>query len=363
MLSVVAPDDPLVERLPAVARRSPTTDETLRLLGRYALDRVFPDPDRAADWRRLRRLLADFGYALTDRGVRRTRDPIDTVLASSLAKDRGACDILAAERAQLGDRLRALVVTDYVTHGNVHGGLLGSAGAVRTFSIVATDAGTSALRSILVTSSTVRLAAGHAAEILPALERELGVPLDTAPCPDDPFSVEVRGAAGSGVVGAVSRLLTAGLVEVVVGTRGLFGEGWDCPSVNTLVDLTAVATASATQQVRGRTLRLDPRWPEKVAHNWTVTALLPPTSPLAAQPDAARLRRKHDRLWGLDADGSGQIVRGLDAALGRDQRAALDAVLAKDPALVRDRDRLARRHAIARRHPRRLADRHRVRRQ
>ncbi|WP_298875722.1 DEAD/DEAH box helicase family protein [uncultured Microbacterium sp.] len=332
MLSVVAPDDPLVERLPAVARRSPTTDETLRLLGRYALDRVFPDPDRAADWRRLRRLLADFGYALTDRGVRRTRDPIDTVLASSLAKDRGACDILAAERAQLGDRLRALVMTDYVTHGNVHGGLLGSAGAVRTFSIVATDAGTSVLRSILVTSSTVRLAAGHAAEILPALERELGVPLDTAPCPDDPFSVEVRGAAGSGVVGAVSRLLIAGLVEVVVGTRGLFGEGWDCPSVNTLVDLTAVATASATQQVRGRTLRLDPRWPEKVAHNWTVTALLPPTSPLAAQPDAARLRRKHDRLWGLDADGSGQIVRGLDAALGRDQRAALDAVLAKDPA-------------------------------
>ncbi|KEP74223.1 hypothetical protein HR12_15245, partial [Microbacterium sp. SUBG005] len=331
MLSVIAPDDPLVERLPAVARRTPTTDETLRLLGRYALDRVLPDPDRAADWKRLRRLLADFGYALTDRGVRRTRDPIDTVLASSLAKDRGACDVLAAERAQLGDRLRALVVTDYVTHGNVHGGLLGSAGAVRTFSIVTTDAGTSALRCILVTSSTVRLAARHAAEILPALARELGVPLDGVPCPDDPSSVEVRGTAGSGVVGAVSRLLTAGRVEVVVGTRGLFGEGWDCPAVNTLVDLTAVATASATQQLRGRTLRLDPGWPEKVAHNWTVTAILPSSSPLAAQPDAARLRRKHARLWGLDADRSGEIVRGLDAALDGDQRSALDAVLAKDP--------------------------------
>lgn len=331
MFSVVAPDDPLTARLPAVARRAPTTDETLRLLGRYALDRVLPDPARSADWQRLRRLLADFGYALTDRGVRRTRDPIDTVLASSLSKDHGACDILSSERAQLGDRLRALVVTDFVTHGNVHGGLLGSAGAVRTFAILATDAGTAALRSILVTSSTVRVAARHADALVPALSRELGAELTVEPCADDPAAVEVRGTAGSGVVGAVSRLLTARALDVVVGTRGLFGEGWDCPAVNTLIDLTAVATASATQQLRGRTLRLDPGWPEKVAHNWTVSALLPPDSALDAQPDAARLRRKHARLWGLDVDQPDHIVQGLSAALGRDRRLALDEVVKKAP--------------------------------
>lgn len=331
MFSVVAPDDPLIACLPAVARRAPTTEETLRLLGRFALDRVLPDPERADDWQRLRRLLADFGFALTDRGVRRTRDPIDTVLASSVAKDRGACDILARERAELGDRLRALVVTDFVTHGNVHGGLLGAAGAVRTFSIVATDAETSVLRSILVTSSTVRVAGRHADTVLPALSRELGSDLTAEPCSDDAAALEVRGTAGAGIVGAVSRLLSTGGLDVVVGTRGLFGEGWDCPAVNTLIDLTAVATASATQQLRGRTLRLDPAWPEKVAHNWTVTALLPPTSPLDAQPDAARLRRKHASLWGLDTDHPGRIVRGLAAALGHDRRVALDEVLAKAP--------------------------------
>ena len=331
MFSVIAPDDALTARLPAVARRAPTTDEALRLLGRYALDRVLPDPSRAGDWQRLRRLLADFGYALTDRGVRRTRDPIDTVLASSLSKDRGACDILAREFAELGERLRALVVTDFVTHGNVHGGLLGSAGAVRTFSIVATDAETSALRAILVTSSTVRIAVRHQSTVLPALARELGAELTAEPCADDAAAVEVHGSAGAGVVGAVSRLLAAGALDVVVGTRGLFGEGWDCPAVNTLVDLTAVATPSATQQLRGRTLRLDPDWPEKVAHNWTVSALLPPDSPLDAQPDAARLRRKHARLWGLDADHPDRIVRGVEAALGHDRRRALDEVLDKAP--------------------------------
>lgn len=332
MFSLVAPDDPVTQRLPALARRPPTTDETLRLLGRFALDQVLPDPSRADEWERLRLLLADFGYALTDRGVRRTRDPIDSVLTSSLAKDRGVCDILAAEAAVLGDGLRALVVTDFARHGNVHGGLLGAAGAVRTFSVLVTDAATAGLRAMLVTSSTVRVARHHAATLLPALRAELGVDVTGVPADDDPSVVDLRGMAGAGLVGAAARLLTRGDLQVVVGTRGLFGEGWDCPRVNTLVDLTAAASDSAMQQLRGRTLRLDPAWPEKTAHNWTVTALVPPGVPLEAQPDAARLRRKHARLWGVDVDDPDRVVRGLDAALGQVQRHALGEVVAKAPA-------------------------------
>ncbi|KQT74675.1 DEAD/DEAH box helicase family protein [Microbacterium sp. Leaf436] len=335
MLSLVVPDDPVIARLPAVAQRPPTTDETLRLLGRYALDRVLPDPERADEWRRIRRVLADFGYALTDRGIRRTRDPIDTVLASSSAKDRGACDILALERREVGDdRLRALVVTDFVRHGNVHGGLLGGAGAVRTFSVLVTDAATSGLRALLVTSSTVRIAARDASTLLPALSAELGVEVSAEASDDDAQVAVVRGIGGSGIVGAASRLLDRGMIHVVVGTRGLFGEGWDCPAVNTLIDLSMVATAAATQQLRGRTLRLDPDWPEKVAHNWTVTAVLPPSVGLEAQPDAARLRRKHARLWGLDADDTTQIVRGLGAALDVARRRALSDVIAKVPGVA-----------------------------
>ncbi|BAJ72969.1 DNA or RNA helicase of superfamily II [Microbacterium testaceum StLB037] len=331
MLSLVAPDDPVVAHLPAFARRPPTTDETLRLLGRFALDHVLPDPSRAEEWTRLRTLLADFGYALTDRGVRRTRDPIDSVLTSSLAKDQGACDILAAEAAALGERLCALVVTDFARHGNVHGGLLGAAGAVRTFSVLTTDAATADLRAMLVTSSTVRLARRDAAELLAALVAELGVEVTAAPVDDDPHVVEVRGIAGAGIVGAAARLLSAGRLQVVVGTRGLFGEGWDCPRVNTLVDLTAAAGDAAMQQLRGRTLRLDPAWPEKTAHNWTVTALVPTDLAVEAQPDATRLRRKHARLWGVDVDDPRRVVRGIGAALGHAQRRALTGVLSKAP--------------------------------
>ncbi|MFG6501967.1 DEAD/DEAH box helicase family protein [Microbacterium sp. P05] len=333
MLATVDPQHPLVSLLPDVARRPPTTDESLRLLARFALDRLLQRPEEEPRWQRIRRTLADFGYALTDRGVRRTRDPVDTMLASSLAKDYAACDILRLEREALGDdRLRALVVTDFAEHGNKHGGLVGTAGALRTFGMMVADPATATLHPMLVTGSHTRIATRDAAALVPALEEVLGVPVAAAPLLEAPQVSEVHapGVGSSALVRAASILLTRGTVQVVVGTRGLFGEGWDCPAVNTLIDLTAVATASATQQLRGRTLRLDPAWPEKVAHNWTVTTLLPPAFPLDAQPDAARLRRKHARLWGLDTDEPSRVVRGVSIALSSSQQAALRAVVTKD---------------------------------
>lgn len=336
MLSTVAPRHPLVALLPDVARRPPTTDEALRLLGRFALDRVLPDAALAPQWDRIRRTLADFGYGLTDRGLRRTRDPVDTLLASSLAKDHAVCDILGLERGAIGDdRLRALVVTDYAEHGNRQGGLAGGAGALRTFDVLVADAATRRLRAVLVTGVRTRIATRDADVLVPALADLLGVAVDVEPVDGAHGVSQVRapGVGAAALVRAVSELLTRGTIQIVVGTRGLFGEGWDCPAVNTLIDLTAVATASATQQLRGRTLRLDPAWPGKVAHNWTVTALLPPSFPLESAPDAARLRRKHARLWGLDRDASTRIVRGLSTVMPMRQQAALRSLLAKDAAV------------------------------
>ncbi|GAA2977137.1 superfamily II DNA or RNA helicase [Microbacterium terrae] len=326
MLATVAPQHEVVAALPAASRRPPTTDEAMRLLSRFALERVLPDPEQRGQWERIRRSLADFGYALTDRGVRRSRDPVDTMLASSIAKDHGACDILRLERASLGDaRLRALVVTDFARHGNRQGGLVTAAGALRTFDVIATDVATRDLAAVLVTGSTTRVSTACAEPVVAALVGELGIPVAATALPDRPAvsTLHAPGATTSAIVRAVSALLTRGVVSVVVGTRGLFGEGWDCPAVNTLIDLTAVSTASATQQLRGRTLRLDPAWPAKVAHNWTVTGLLPPGFPVEADPDAARLRRKHARLWGLDRDDRSRVTRGLGIALSATSRAEL----------------------------------------
>ncbi len=319
MLAIVAPDDALLSLLPSSTLV--IGDGEMRLLARFLLETVLPHPERAEDWSRARRTLADFGYALTDRGIRRARDPIDTMLSTSAAKDDAVADILEIERERMDDRLRAVVVCDFAEHGNVQGRGR-RAGALRTFARIVSDDRFVDLMPVLVTARHLRVATRDLGMLLPRLQRELGVVPELAGTDDDGTVSElsVPGVTQARVVGAVSSLIAVGFVRVVVGTRGLLGEGWDCPAVNTLIDLTTASTSTASQQLRGRTMRLDPAWPEKVAHNWTVVAVHPSSRSRTAGVDLDRLRRKLAPLWGVRVSGDADVVRGAEHTLSSAQR-------------------------------------------
>jgi len=316
-------------------------DEVLELLGRYALARLLPDPGRRSQWQDVKELLAGYGYHLTDSGLRAGRSPQDVVCAASRAKDTAVVDILRAEHACLGRRLRAVVVTDAAEHSAAHRALdvlAGSAaagtrrppgGALRCYETILSDAVVRGLHPVLLTGRHLQLASGDG-DLLDHLRAATGLAL---PAADDGWIVRVRGpeAGAARLVGAVGELVVQGAVRLVVGTRGLLGEGWDCPSVNTLIDLTTVTTATSVQQLRGRTLRLDPAWPGKSAHNWSVTCLLPPQTGAGSGSDLERLRRRHDYLWSAvpSADGTvetASIRTGLSAALTPEQRHILATV-------------------------------------
>ena len=321
-------------------------DDELRLLGRYAHDRLLAAPERRRDWESTRELLRGFGLYLTDSGIRAGRSPVDTITAASRAKDTAVVDILRHELDSIGERLRAVVVTDVAEHSAPHRALdvLGPAsrpgpagGAVRCMSTLLSDADLRSLHPVLLTSSRLSLASGDTS-LLDRLRRSTGLAL---PATDDGWMLSVtgQGVGSAGLVLAVSELVAAGEVRLVVGTRGLLGEGWDCPAVNTLIDLTAATTSASTQQLRGRTMRLDPGWADKVAHNWSVICLLPSHPRLRSNPDLNRLRRKAEHLWSLvriddpasaPVSASGEpcdapvVETGLDAMLPPVQRRLLD---------------------------------------
>ena len=96
--------------------------------------------------------------------------------------------------------------------------------------------------------------------------------------------------------------------RALVGTRAFLGEGWNAPCVNCLVDLTSAATGVSVRQMRGRSLRLDPDDPAKVASNWDVVCV----APRHAQGDAdyERFVRKHRHLHAPADDGT------LEAGVG-----------------------------------------------
>ena len=321
-------------------------DDELRLLGRYAHDRLLAAPERRRDWESTRELLRGFGLYLTDSGIRAGRSPVDTITAASRAKDTAVVDILRHELDSIGERLRAVVVTDAAEHSAPHRALdvLGPAsrpgpagGAMRCMSTLLSDADLRSLHPVLLTSSRLSLASGDTS-LLDRLRRSTGLAL---PATDDGWMLSVtgQGVGSAELVLAVSELVTAGEIRLVVGTRGLLGEGWDCPAVNTLIDLTAATTSASTQQLRGRTMRLDPGWVDKVAHNWSVTCLLPSHPRLRSNPDLNRLRRKAEHLWSLvriddpasapvsasgEPGGAPVVETGLDAMLPPVQRRLLD---------------------------------------
>ena len=154
-----------------------------------------------------------------------------------------------------------------------------------------------------------------------------------------------------------TRLLIEGTTSVLVGTRALLGEGWNCPPLNVLVDMTVATTGVSVQQMRGRSLRLDPADPEKVASNWDVVCVAPDL--VRGTADYERFVRKHLHLFAPAEDG--EVEAGpshVHPELGpfapppveRFARAQRRAAGARDrprrrPRALADRDALPRRRA------------------
>lgn len=298
--------------LPQEAETPPTLADWAALLERYGLDELAlsPEPQDHVMLRRLRKILLPFGFTLTERGLRQRRSPGDLILTFSESKDEAVANILAAENEALGPALRAVVVTDFERMSSsvqsAKGVLERDAGsAVRVFRRLTHDDRIRALAPVLVTGRMLLVDAEYGPTVVAALQALLGAEGLRATCRAEPTEfpgeLQVVGAGpdwGSrAYVRLVTRLLEQGLTRCIVGTRGIFGEGWDSLSLNTLIDLTSVTTSTSVQQLRGRSIRLDPRWPRKVAHNWDVVCVAPTYE--KGGLDLDRFVRRHARYWGI----------------------------------------------------------------
>jgi superfamily II DNA or RNA helicase len=295
-------------------RQAPSAEDWVVLLDDYVGNCLSGSAESqdAAAVAAIRAALPSIGYRLTARGIKAAQSPVDRVLARSEAKTDGAVEIVAAESGDLGDAVRALLLCDYErAGGTVSAALAGvldpqAGGALLVLRRLVEDARTADLEPMLVTGRTVAAAPESAAAFVEwAHGEQPGLALD----------VEVREGIGH-VVGAWSsrtwvalatRYFESGRSRALVGTRALLGEGWDARRVNVVVDLTSATTTGSVVQMRGRGLRLDPAWREKVTNNWTVVCVADGHPKGAA--DWHRFVRKHEGH--LAATAAGEIVSGI----------------------------------------------------
>lgn len=305
-------------------------EDWLNLLERYGLDilKTSPSKDDHELLQHLRKVLLPFGLTLTERGISQARSPGDLVLTFSESKDHAVAHILAAESKAMGEKLRAVVVTDFEKVGTgiprLRGVLEADAGsAVRAFRLLVSHSDARHLNPVLVTGKSFLIPAANKEELLVEFAKHFKEKNLHAACllknTKDEAVMEVVGDGRDWSSQTYVRMMTAlfdrGVVKCLIGTRGIFGEGWDSLSLNTLIDLTSVTTSTSVQQLRGRTIRLDPNWKRKVAHNWDVVCVGKEFE--RGNVDFNRFLKRHDQYWGI-------VIRSqLDEAL-QTFNAALD---------------------------------------
>jgi superfamily II DNA or RNA helicase len=295
-------------------RTHPDADDWVAVLADFC-DGHLARSDAPADTAALaaiKRVMPGLGYRLTTQGVRAGTSPVDRLCGLSEAKIAATTHILDAEHTALGADLRALVLCDFeLAPARAPAGLgqapttAGSGSARGVFAALAAAdvGGPGGLTPLLVTGQTFACPRAEAGR-LTAFCRAAGRPVEIEPLADAPALVRLRSPVSVPAwvwVRLATEYFTAGHARVLIGTRALLGEGWDCPVVNVTVDLTTAATPTSVTQMRGRALRLPPEQPEKVADNWTVCCLTDEHP--RGDADYLRLVRKHDAHHALTAYG------------------------------------------------------------
>lgn len=231
--------------------------------------------------------------ALTDAGRRWPN------LAQSADKVQACVDIHQAEHRQRGDDLRQVVLTDYIRDEAVRDTsqpepVLGA------WPLFHQLVGAARCRVQVLALHTGRLSIVHR-DVLPALAEQVApARLIEREVPALPDFRQVSLAGDARLTSALTRLLVAGRLQVLVGTRALLGEGWDAPPVNSLILASVVGSFMTTNQMRGRAIRIDPQQPDKVASIWHLGACAELDGGAWDSRDLHEMGRRFETFVGLD---------------------------------------------------------------
>lgn len=251
------------------------------------------------------------GIQITETGSQPCASPVSRVMAYSLSKCEAIRKILTAEHQELKDQLRAVVVADFEKSSAISAEISHLmdeevGGAIAAFKALLDHESTDLLDPILVTGSSVLLDDDVASKIVAEAEvwlAERGYHVELTLVDYEGFKL-LKGAGSDWspkvYVELITDLFQRGLTQCLVGTRGLLGEGWDANRINVLVDLTCVTTSMTVNQLRGRSIRLDPTHPEKVANNWDVVCVAAEFA--KGLDDYHRFCKKHKSLFGVTDD-------------------------------------------------------------
>ncbi len=244
-----------------------------------------------------------------------TNQNIDKLLASGINKLNSVKDIVDYEYQALKSDLRLVVLTDYIrkefyVKSSENRTELDKIGALPIFEKIR-RACQPEIKIGLLTGSLVLLPKTCLSIFIEKTKVSglNNVSYSEVPFDNNFISISLTAKLKNHIVRIVTELFTAGQIEVLIGTKALLGEGWDAPCINSLILASFVGSFVSSNQMRGRSIRIEKGNPSKTANIWHLACLDPSVG--TGGNDIEMLRRRFKNFVGVSLEEAGGIENGL----------------------------------------------------
>lgn len=195
-------------------------------------------------------------------------DKLKRTLVSSVGKLSSIKEIAKSELSTLQDKLRMLILTDYIQKESVS-----KINSNEEFTSISCVSIFDSLNSLNINVNLGVLSGSLI--ILPD-----SIELDDIKYSKDKiegtnYSIFDFKSQTNKAISIVSKLFEQGKIQILIGTKSLLGEGWDSPCINSLILASFVGSFVLSNQMRGRAIRIDKNNPDKVSNIWHLVTLEP----------------------------------------------------------------------------------------
>ncbi|HQB18967.1 MAG: DEAD/DEAH box helicase family protein [Bacteroidales bacterium] len=199
---------------------------------------------------------------------------VNRLISSSLSKLQSIDNIVDIEYKTLGNNLRMVILTDYIrreflTNEKQNNLVLNKIGVLSIFEQLRRTNDKNMKMGVL--SGSLVLIPKTALNALTETSRKLGVEnlsFSNLAYDNNYLIVNSNEKLKHVIVQLITQIFEQGEIEVLIGTKSLLGEGWDAPTINSLILASFVGSYVLSNQMRGRAIRSDRKNPDKTGNIW-----------------------------------------------------------------------------------------------
>jgi superfamily II DNA or RNA helicase len=236
---------------------------------------------------------------------------LDRYLTASLGKLESIKKITAFESSILNNELRQVILSDFIRKEYLSDTIaINKLGVIPIFETLRRDT-TIDLKIGVLTGSLIIIPKTALSKLIESAKSFGITTIGSKPLDYDTnyLIINVSSNLKGDIVHIVTKTFESGEINLLVGTKSLLGEGWDAPSINTLILASFVGSFVLSNQMRGRAIRTVRSDHHKTGNIWHLVCH-DPTNPEGGK-DVDLLSRRFKGFVGISERENRTIENGF----------------------------------------------------